>query len=77
MGIQTDQRLSQIPTGALRHSQLRINYQIGYNPLITFSPFWRLSSQTSSKKKSARAGVLCNAELLCGDAVTFHRLVLH
>ena len=51
MGIQTDQRLSQIPTGALRHSQLRINYQIGYNPLITFSPFWRLSSQTSSKKK--------------------------
>ena len=51
MGIQTDQRLSQIPTGALRHSQLRINCQIGYNPLITFSPFWRLSSQTSSKKK--------------------------
>ena len=31
---------------------IRISYQVGYNPLITFSSFWRLSSQTSSKKKN-------------------------
>ena len=36
--------------------QLHINYQIGYNPLITFSAFWQLSFQTTFKKKSAQSG---------------------
>ena len=30
--------------------QLRNSYQTVYNPIITFSPFWQLSSRTSLKK---------------------------
>ena len=47
--------------------QLRISYQIGYNLVITFSSFWRLSSQTSSKTKYKRKTHLMRA---CRTGVT-------
>ena len=45
--------------------QLCIGYQIGYNPVITFSLFWTVISQTSSKKKIRpdQFWCLCNCPL--------------
>ena len=50
MGTQTQPATFSDLNRHIASFQLRISYQVGYNHLIIFLSFWRLSSLTSSKQ---------------------------